>query len=348
MTFKTLKDFSVADKRVLVRCDFNVPVDSKGNILDDFRIKQTLPTIKYLIENKAKVILMSHLGDPKGEVVSTLKLDVVAKRLAELLEISVRKSDDCVGPAVESDVGNLKDGDILLLENLRFHKEEEGGDLEFAKKLASLGDIYINDAFGVCHRAHASVSGVPQLLPHAAGLLLEKEITNMDKVLQNPEKPMAAVIGGKKVGTKAKFIDNISQIADFVIISGLIAKEVAEKNIQFQFPGKIITPLGKLDELDINADSIKLFSQKLLSAKTVVWNGPFGKTEEDKYSAGTMAIASAIIQSKAFSVVGGGETVEFITRQGIINKFSHVSTGGGAMLSYLSGDKLPGLEALYA
>jgi len=346
--YKGIKDFSVADKRVLVRCDFNVPLDSKGNISDDFRIRQTLPTIKHLIENKAKVILMSHLGDPKGEVVPALKLNKVAEKLAEYLNISIRKSDDCIGPAVESDVSNLKAGDVLLLENLRFHKEEEAGDSEFAKKLSFLGDIYVNDAFGACHRPHASVSGVPQLLPHAAGLLLEKEIINLDKLLQNPAKPMVAVIGGKKVGTKAKFIDSISQIADFVIISGLIAKEVAEKNIQFQHPDKIISPIGKLDDLDINADSIKMFSQKLLSAKTIVWNGPFGKSEEEKYSAGTMAIATAIIQSKAFSVVGGGETVEFLTKQGMMDKFSHVSTGGGAMLSYLSGDKLPGLEAIYA
>lgn len=344
---KSIKDFSVIDKRILVRCDFNVPLDEKGNILDDFRIKKTLPTIKYLIEQKAKIILMSHI-DPKstGVVDKKYNLDKVAEKLSGYLNITIEKEDDCVGLEVEEQSNKLASGRVLLLENLRFHKEEVDNNEEFAKKLSYLGDIYVNEAFSVCHRDQASITGVPKLLPCCAGLLLEKEIENLDKVMKNPEKPMVAIIGGTKVETKSKFIDNISKVADFVLISGLIAKEVVEKNIKFKFPEKIVIPAGKLDGLDINEESIKMFQDKIASAKTVLWNGPFGKFEDENYAKGTLAIANAIIESKAFSVVGGGETVEFLEKQGMIDKFSHVSTGGGAMLAYLSGDKLPGLEAL--
>lgn len=347
---KTLKDINVIGKRVLVRCDFNVPIDSKGNILDDFRIKRTLPTIKHLIEENAKIILMSHLGDPAGQVVPELKLDKVGERLSEHLGFSIAKADDCIGPELEGASNDLEKGGVLLLENLRFHKEEtdfEGHTgLDFAKKISFLGEVYVNDAFGVCHRNNASVVGVPEFLPNCVGLLLEKEITNLKKIMQDPEKPMIAIIGGKKVGTKSKFIDNISKVADFVIVSGLIAKDVAEKGIKFECPEKIISPVGDLGALDINEESIKIFQEKIRQAKTILWNGPFGKFEEDKYAKGTLAIAKAIIDSEAFSVVGGGETIEFLNKQGMIDKFSHVSTGGGAMLSYLAGEKLPGLEAL--
>jgi 3-phosphoglycerate kinase len=343
---KTLKDFSVNNKRVLVRCDFNVPLDEKGNISDDFRIRQTLPTIKYLIDNKAKIILMSHLGEPGGKVVPELRLDKVAEKLAEYLKFPIEKEDDCIGPDAETESNKLETGRVLLLENLRFHKEETDNNADFAKKLSYLGDIYVNDAFGVCHRNNASIALVPQFLPHCAGLLLEKEITTLEKIMKNPKKPMVAVIGGTKVETKSKFIDNISKAADFVMVSGLIAKEVAEKNIKFKYPEKIVIPFGDLGALDINEESIKLFCEKIMQAKTVLWNGPFGKFEDKKYAKGTLAIANAIIDSGAFSVVGGGETIEFLTKQGMIDKFSHVSTGGGAMLSYLSGEKLPGIEAL--
>lgn len=349
--FKTLKDFSVIDKRVLVRCDFNVPLDEKGRILDDFRIKQTLPTIKYLIDQKAKIILMCHLGEPNGQVVPELKLDNVAQNLASLLNMPVGKEDDCIGPDVESESNKLEPGKILLLENLRFHKEETGPaseypNLDFAKKLSYLGDIYVNDAFGVCHRDQASVTGVPKILLSCAGFLLEKEIEAMNKVMKNPEKPMVAIVGGKKVETKSKFIDNISKVADFVIVSGLIAKEITDKGIKLEYPEKIVTPTGQLDALDINDESIKMFQEKIMQAKTVLWNGPFGKSEDKEYAKGSLAIAKAIIDSGAYSVIGGGETVEFLNRQGMIDKFSHVSTGGGAMLAYLGGEKLPGLEVL--
>ena len=344
--FKKLKEFTVFNKRVLVRCDFNVPLDEKGNILDDFRIRQTLPTIKHLVESRAKVILMSHLGEPDGKVVSKLKMNKVAERLAGFLDFSIAKADNCVGASIEAESLKLAPGHVLLLENLRFHKEEVDNDQNFAKKLSYLAELYVNDAFGVCHRDQASVTGVPKFLPNCAGFLLQKEIESLEKIIKNPDKPLVAIVGGKKVETKAKFIDNISKVADFVIVSGLIAKEISEKNIEFKHPEKIIVPLGKLDALDIDDDSIKIFRERILQAKTIIWNGPFGKFEDEKYAKGSLAIAKAIVDSEAFSVVGGGETVEFLNKQGMINDFSHVSTGGGAMLSYLAGDKLPGLEAL--
>jgi len=344
--FKTLKDFNFKNKRALVRCDFNVPLDNNGNITDDFRIKQTLPTIKYLMENSAKVVLMCHLGEPEGKIVPELKTDKIAERLSKYLKIKVKKTDDCIGKEAEGNVVSLSNGEVLLLENLRFHKEETENNSDFAKHLSKLGDVYVNDAFGVCHRNNASVTLLPEFLPSCAGSLLEKEIAVLSKILESPEKPMTAIVGGKKVETKAKFINNISNVADNVIISGLIAKEVLEKEIRFNFPEKIVSPSGDLSALDINKESIKLFHEKILKSKTVLWNGPFGKFEDKKYSKGTLDIARAIIKSKAFSVVGGGETVEFLARNGILDKFSHVSTGGGAMLNYLSGDKLPGIEAL--
>jgi phosphoglycerate kinase len=344
---KLLKDIDVINKRVLVRCDFNVPLDKSGNILDDFKIRQTLPTIKYLIENRAKIILMSHLDPESTNVVDhKFNLDEIAVRLAEYLNFSIEKEDDCVGPEAENEANKLPFGHVLLLENLRFHKEETDNDQEFAKRLSFLGDVYVNDAFGVDHRNHASIVSVPQLMQNCAGFLLEKEVIALDKIIQDPEKPMVAIIGGRKVETKSKFIDNISKVANFVIIGGLLAKEISEKNIKFKFPEKIVTPVGQLDSLDINEESVKLFREKISGAKTILWNGPFGKFEDARYMEGTLALADAIIRSKAFSVVGGGETVEFLEKRGIIEKFSHVSTGGGAMLAYLAGDKLPGIEAL--
>ncbi|MEK7503557.1 MAG: phosphoglycerate kinase [Patescibacteria group bacterium] len=321
---KTLKDFDVKDKRVLVRADFNVPLSAQGEILDDFRIRETLPTIKYLIKEGAHVILMSHLGDPGGKFVKELQLKPVAERLMELL-----------GEKVE------------LLENLRFNPGEESNDESFAKELAQRGDIYINDAFGACHRAHASIVGVPNFLPSGAGLLLEKEIISLTKLSTNPEKPLVAIIGGAKVETKAAMIDKISEKADFVLISGLIGKGVVSRKIALKHPEKIVFPVDEIGGgKDVGPETIKLFKEKIAQAKTIFWNGPLGKIEEDEFALGTKEIAQAITESQAFTVVGGGETVEFITKLGLVEKFSHVSTGGGAMLAFLSGDKLPGLEAL--
>lgn len=343
---KTLKDFNFIDKKVLVRCDFNVPVSDTGEILDGFRIVQALPTVKYLLENKAKVILMSHLGEPEGKVVEILKLNKVAERLSELLGVMVTKLNDCVGQEVENKVLSLKSGEVLLLENLRFHQEETNNEYLFAEALASLADIYVNEAFSVCHRKNASVALLPNYLPACAGFLLEKEIVNLDKVLENPARPMTAIVGGKKVETKSKFINEISAIADFVLIGDLLEKEIIEKRVLLSYPERVFSAKDHLEDKGIEEPTIKLFKEKIMQSKTVVWNGPLSYTEEQKYAKGTLEIANAIIESKAFSVVGGGETVEFLQKSGIMSSFSHVSTGGGAMIAYLSREKLPGIEAL--
>ena len=321
---KTFKDFDVRGKRVLVRADFNVPLSEQGEILDDFRIRETLPTIKYLLKREAKVILMSHLGDPGGKFVKELQLNPVAERLTELL-----------GQNVE------------LLENLRFNPGEESNDENFAKELAQKGDIYINDAFGACHREHASIVGVPKFLPSGAGFLLEREVASLTKLKTNPEKPLVAIIGGAKVETKVRVINKISEKAKFVLISGLIGKGVVGQKITLKYPDKIVFPVDETGGgKDIGPETIRLFKEKISQAKTIFWNGPLGKIEDEEFAKGTAEIAKAIAQSKAFSVVGGGETVEFITKLGLVQKFSHVSSGGGAMLTFLSGDKLPGLAAL--
>ncbi len=347
---KILRDFDVKNKRVLVRCGFDVPLDNQGNILDDFRIKKTIPTIEYLIKGKAKVILISHLGRPGGKLVPNLKLDKVQEKLTEYLGLSVTKTPDCIGPVFEKYSLKLQPGEILLLENLRFHKEETEGDLKFAKALSELGDIYINDAFAVCHRRHASIVGIPRYLPSGIGLLIEKEIKNLRRLMEKPEKPMITIIGGKKVETKAKLINKILEISDFLLIGELIKKEIEKKGMVLKEPKKVIGPIDSLrkegKDLDIGPKTINLFKEKILKAKTIFWNGPLGMTEEEEFLKGTLEVARAIIESKAFSVAGGGETIEFLSRMGLTSKFSHISTGGGAMLQFLGGEKLPGLEAL--
>lgn len=343
---KTLLDFDVKNKKVLVRCDFDVPLDENGNIADDFRIRASLPTINYLIEKNAKIILMSHLGEPGGKIESILSLSIVKKKIEELLGVFVEIAADCVGEEVVAQTAKLMAGQVLLLENLRFHKEETENNAEFAEKLAKLGDIYINDAFAVCHRAHASIVGVPKFLPAGAGFLLEKEITTLLKIMENSQRPMIVLMGGKKVETKTGAIDRLLEIADLLIINGLIKREIIEKKLKFNNEEKIIAPADNLGAPDINEETAEFFKKKILSAKTVLWNGPFGKFEDEEHKKGTLAIATAIIKSGAFSVVGGGETIEFLTKEGIISKFSHVSTGGGAMLQFLSGEELPGIKAL--
>lgn len=321
----------------MVRCDFNVPLSKEGVVLDDFRIKKTIPTIQYLIEQGARVILMSHLGRPDGKVAESLRLTPIQNKLMEYLDLSITKAPDCLGPEIEKWTIEMRPGEILLLENLRFHKEEEENDQNFAKNLAKLGDIYVNDAFGVSHRSHASIVGVPKYLPSFGGSLLEKEINTLTKVSTNPEKPLVAIIGGAKVKTKAKLIDKISEIADCILINHLIDKT----------SDKTVVPVDEVgDKKDIGEETIKVFKEKISTAKTILWNGPLGLIEKEEFSRGTREIAKAVSQSEAYSVVGGGETVEFISKLGLIDKFDHVSTGGGAMIAFLAGEKFPGLEAL--
>jgi 3-phosphoglycerate kinase len=343
---KSLNQLNFENKKALVRCDFNVPLDEKGNVSDDFRIKEALPSIKYLLASGAKVILMSHLGEPEGKFVSSLSLAPVSKKLSSFLNIPVDMASDCVGEEVEQRVAAMNGGNILLLENLRFHKEEKENDSDFAKKLARLGDIYVNEAFSVSHRKHASIVGVPEFLPSCAGLLFEKEIKILRGLIDKPRRPLVVIIGGKKVETKAALIEKFAQVADWVLVSGLIQKEINEKDLKFKNAEKMIPPVGDLAALDINQESVKIFDEKIKTAKMIFWNGPFGKTEDERYASGTKAIADAIINSQAYSVIGGGETLEFFNKLGLIEKFNHVSSGGGAMLDFLTDGRLPGIEAL--
>jgi len=240
----------------------------------------------------------------------------------------------------------MKEGWVLLLENLKFYKEETENDQEFAKKLSELAEVYVNDAFASCHREYASMVGVPKYLPSATGLLLEKELENLGKILRNPQKPLVAIVGGAKIETKAGFVESISKVADTVIVSGLIKKGIRDNHIALTHPEKIMGPEANLDAPDIDQKTIEMFCEKIATAKTVVWNGPFGKFEEPAFKEGTFAIANCIVKSKAFCVAGGGETVEFLNKEGLTAQFSWVSTGGGAMLGYLTGEPMPGLEAL--
>lgn len=343
---RKLKDLKLKSKRVLVRCDFNVPLRD-GKILDDYRIRMTIPTIEYLIKKRAKVILMSHLGRPKGRE-KKYSLKPVAKKLESLLKRKVKLLKNCLGKEVEKEIGKMEDGEIVLLENLRFHKEEKEGDENFAKKLSRFGDIFIQEAFACCHREHASIVKIPKYLPSAMGFLLEREIKNLEKIIKNPKKPLITIFGGKEVHPKV--IDQISKIADFVLVSHLIAKEIFKKKIKLKYPRRILFPIDGIDKkgenFDIGEKTIKFFKEKIKKAKTIFWSGPLGKIEEKKFQKGTKEIAKAIAKSKAFSVVGGGQTVDFIRDLGLEKKFSFVSTGGNAVLDFLADGKLPGIDAL--
>ncbi len=347
---KSIQQAQVLNKRVLVRCDFNVPVDEQGNISDDLRIVSSLSTIRYLMQAGAKVILLSHLGRPEGKVQERLRLSVVQSRLAALLGIPVAKTDDCIGKDAETAVAAMKQGDVLLLENLRFHEGEEKNSPEFAKDLARLGDCYVNEAFSTSHRAHASIEQLASLLPSFAGLGLVEEVRALEPLLKDPAKPMVVVVGGTKVETKADFLDTISEVADALLVSNLVAREIESKGIRFKNMQKVQVPVdgnpGNGLNLDIGPRTIALFCETLKSAKTVFWSGPVGKVEEEEYEKGSLALAQAIIRSHAYSVAGGGDLNAFLRAKGLQDKFSYVSTGGGALLAFLAGDKLPGLVAL--
>ncbi len=377
---KLLKDVDVEGKRVFVRTDYNV-LDKKGNLTDDYRIRKSLETINYLLENKAKqIILATHVGRPKGEVVPELKTDLIAKRLSELLGKDVRKLDDCIGVENEAAEGDT----IILLENLRFHKEEKKNDNGFAAKLASLADIYVNDAFGASHRKHASVDAITKHLPSYAGLLVQKEIEVLTGILENPEKPMVVMLGGAKVSDKFGVINNLLKNADFILIGGamaftffkakgmqtgnsLVEEDKIDAAKELMESGKIVLPEDILiaDKLeagaktdvvdadkipenwfgaDIGPKTVKLFSEKIAGAKTVVWNGPLGLFEIEEFANGTNSMAKVLADSDAMTVAGGGETIASIgdSRE----KISHVSTGGGAMLEFLEGKDLPAIKVL--
>ncbi len=385
---KTLKDFNFKNKRVLIRSDFNLPLNEKGEIEDDFRLKQTLPTIEYLIKQGARIILMSHLGEPKGEVVERLRLGPVGEKLSRELNLPAIKTLDCLSKEVRNLTERIKPGEIILLENLRFHKGEQENDLEFAKELAGLSDVYINDAFSVCHRQHASVVGITKYLPSAAGLLLEKEVKILSRILENPWRPLAAVIGGVKIESKIRVIKSFLEKADHLLIAGRIAttiltvkgiclgrpwpsREIVKEIEKFELTSSNLhLPLDALvspdnkgrvyvrtaapakvrkgeELLDIGPETIKIFSQIIKEAKMLVWSGPLGYFEEPKFEEGTKLIAEEISRNhRAFKLAGGGDTISALTKFGLRDKFDHLCTGGGAMLAFFGGQKLPGLEAL--
>ena len=391
MAKKTIEDVDLSGKRVLMRADFNVHLDDKLNITDDMRIRSALPTIKYALEKGAKVILMSHLGRPDGKVVESMRLTPVAKRLEELLGKKVAKADDCIGDAVKKTVNAMKAGDVVLLENLRFHAEEEKNDPAFAKELASLGDVFVNDAFGTAHRAHASTEGVTKYLPSVAGFLLEKEIQYLGSAVDNPKRPFVAILGGAKVKDKIKVIDNLLNKVDALLIGGGMAytflkakgktigaskldkdgfdtaKQALDKAVKKNVP--MLLPVDHVvgDKFDANANTklvgedvpegwmgldigpktIKLFEDKLKDARTVIWNGPLGVFEMDKFAQGTEEISKFLAGLKgATTIIGGGDTAAAIAKFKCENKMTHISTGGGASLEYLEGRGLPGIDAL--
>ena len=387
---KSVEDVDVKNKCVLVRVDFNVPL-ADGVISDDTRIKAALPTIKYLIDNNAKTILVSHLGRPKGQVKAELKMDPVAKRLGELLNKEVLKIDVCVGDAAKKAVEDMQLGDVLLLENVRFYPEETKNDPEFAKELAELADLFVNDAFGTAHRAHASTVGVAKYLPAVAGFLMKKEIEMLSKVLFDPVRPFVATLGGAKVSDKIGVINNLLDKVDCLIIGGgmantflkangikvanslveedklELAKELQEKakekGVKLLLPLDAVVALsieatGGIGEvpvdqvpgdcmiLDIGTKTAELFAKEVKTAGTVVWNGPMGVFEKEAFAKGTEALARALADSKAISVVGGGDTAAAIKKLGVTDKITHVSTGGGASLEFLEGKELPGIAVL--
>lgn len=385
--FFTLNDLDIHNKRVLVRVDFNVPLDKKTNdVVDDKRIRETLPTIKYLIERNAKVILCSHLGRPDGKVAESLKMDKVAARLQQLLNKKVKKLNDCVGSYVQEEISHMKYGDVVVLENLRFHPEEEASDENFSKQLAELAELYVNDAFGTCHRGHASTYGVTKYLKSAAGFLVEKELRMMGNALEAPDKPFIGILGGVKISDKIKVIENLLTKVDKLLIGGAMIftffkaqgksigsskaeadyVELAKKLLQNK---KIILPVDITiaDRFDANADSkfvdvnsipndwmgldigpktIENYKEILKNAKTVIWSGPLGVFEFDKFANGTREIAKLLSNLKAVTIVGGGDSAAAVEKFGYVDKLTHVSTGGGAALEFLEGKKLPGIEAL--
>ncbi len=388
---KTVKDIDVKGKKVLVRCDFNVPQDENQNITDTRRIVSAIPTIKYLLDNGAKVILCSHLGRPKGEVKKEYSLAPVAKELENILNIPVKLTSDIVGISAKNLTKDMKEGEVVLLENIRFDAREEKNDTEFAKQLASLAEIYVNDAFGTSHRAHASTAGVAEYLPAVSGFLIEKELTFLGNALDEPKRPFIAVLGGKKVSDKIDIVDSLIEKVDTLIIGGGMAytffkaqgynvgdsiceldkldlalnlmKKAKERNVKLMLP--VDTKIGKeynkdtesktvkcteipdgWEGFDIGEETIKLYTEELKKAKTILWNGPVGVFEFDQFAIGTNAIANTLATSDAVTVVGGGDCAAAIEKAGVADKLTHVSTGGGAALEFLEGKKLPGIECL--
>lgn len=388
---KCITDINVKGKKCLVRVDYNVPLDEKGNITSDNRIVATLPTVNYLLINGASVILMSHLGRPNGRVKKELSLEVVARRLAELLNKEVLFAPDCIGEQTKKTAQSLKAGEVLLLENLRFYPQEEANDDAFAKQLASYGDIYVNDAFGTAHRAHASTAGIAKYCSvKVSGLLVEKELAFMGEALEKPDRPFVAILGGAKVSDKIGVIKNLLNKVDTLLIGGAMAytfmkaqgREIGSSICEFdkielasqllesakrkgvdlvlpldhiaarkfdndaeRIACKCNIPVGFMG-LDIGEESIKLFESYIEKAATIIWNGPVGAFEMPNFSKGTFAVAKAVANSKAVSIIGGGDSASAVKKAGVAKQMTHISTGGGASLEFLEGLVLPGIDCL--
>ena len=391
---KTLDALDLTGKRVFIRVDFNVPLDEQGRVTDDQRIRAALPTIQHAIRAKAKVILASHLGRPKGKPDDRKKftLEPAGARLSELLKQDVTLADECVGDGVKKLVKDLKDGQVLLLENLRFHPEEEANDENFARELASLADVWVNDAFGTAHRAHASTAGMAKFTKEkAAGFLIQKELEFLGKALRTPAKPFVAILGGAKVSDKIKVIQNLMSKADAILVGGAmaytflkaegvpvgksrveedkldLARQLLEsakaKGVDFLLPvdhvcateakedaQRVVVNDRAIPEnligLDIGPKTLDRFRQRILSAKTVFWNGPMGLFEQKPWAEGTFGVARALADSPAVTVVGGGDSAAAVEEAGLVAKMKHVSTGGGASLEFVEGRVLPGIQVL--
>ena len=346
---KSVKEADVLGKKVLLRGDLDVPLKN-GEVVDDFRIKAALPTIKFLVEKGAKTIIIGHLGRPGGKVVEGLRLDSVAGKLSEYLKAvhprttrgaGLRKIDECVGPEAKGAVEVMADGDVLLLENFRFHSGETKNDPEFAQGLALLADIYVNDCFAASHRKHASIIGVPQLLPSYVGLRFEEEVTVLYNIVTKTEKPLLFIVGGVKAETKAPMVKKLSKIADKILLGGTLMFEKSLEGIP-----NVIFPVDAVGVEDIGPETIKIFIDEIKKAKTIVWNGPMGVINTKEFEVGTRKIAEALAESDGHTIVGGGDTVAALTRFGLRDKIDFVSTGGGAMLQFLAEGTLPGIEAL--
>lgn len=391
MNKKTVKDIDLKGKKVFVRCDFNVPMDENRNITDNTRIVAALPTIKYLLEQDCKLILASHLGRPKGEYKPEYSLAPVAKELSNLLGKEVIMANDVVGEDATSKASNLKEGEILLLENVRFHKEETENNPEFSKKLASMAEVFVNDAFGTAHRAHSSTTGIASYLPAVSGFLIEKELKFLGNAVNNPERPFVAILGGAKVSDKIGVIDSLLEKVDTLMIGGGMAytffkaqgyevgnsicemdkldlaksamEKAKQKGVKLMLP--VDTKIGKefkadtesktveyteipadWEGFDIGAETIKMFSDELRNAKTVIWNGPLGLFEFDQFAIGTNEIAKVLSEIDATTIIGGGDSAAAVKKAGLEDKMTHISTGGGASLEFLEGKKLPGIDAL--
>ena len=395
MQKKSLSDITIQGKRVLMRVDFNVPFDENKKITDDKRIVDSLPSIKKVMENGGRLILMSHLGRPKGKVNAEYSLAPVASRLSELIDCPVIMAKDCVGTEVMQQVLALQDGEVLLLENLRFHPEEEANDPDFSRELASLGEVYVNDAFGTAHRAHASTEGITHYVQTAvAGFLIERELLYLGKALQEPERPFVAILGGSKISGKIDVLENLFKKVDTVLIGGAmvftffkaqgyevgkslveeskielalkILAEAKSKGIKLLLPTDVIlaaeisatTPchaemISAIPEnmigLDIGPLTAEIYRKEILSARTVLWNGPMGVFEIDNFAAGTMAVANAMAEATAkgaTTIIGGGDSAAAVAKAGLAQEMTHISTGGGASLEFLEGKELPGIAAL--